>query len=156
MNPIFPGRLQPFHTGHLMVIQGMMKMHGNAHVVICEPRIKGEDDLFSVDERREMIGNALMEAELMDADITVLNDDLSDEAWVRHLLDVCGNPAEPVVFTGNDAVAAVCQAHGLAVKKVALVPGHDSAEIRAWIKAKNDAWEKKVPAGVPEVIEGLA
>lgn len=153
MNPIFPGRFQPFHTGHLMVIQGMMKMHGSAHVVICEPRVKGEDDLFSTDERREMIGNALMEAELMDADIAVLHDDLSDEAWVRHLLDVCGNPAEPVVFTGNEAVARVCEERGVQVKLVKHVPGHDSAEIRAWIKEKNPAWQKKVPAGVAEVIE---
>jgi nicotinamide mononucleotide adenylyltransferase len=136
-----------------MVIQGMMKVHGGAQVVICEPRIKGEDDLFSLDERREMIGNALMEAELMEADITVLQDDLADEAWVRHLLDVCGNPAEPVVFTGNEGVAKVCEAHGVPVKVIKHVPGHDGAEIRAWMKAKNPAWQKKVPAGVGEVVE---
>ena len=156
MYPIFPGRFQPFHTGQLLVVQGMMKMHGKAHVVICEPRVKGVDDLFSIDERREMIGGALMEAELMEADLAVLQDDLSDEVWVRHLLDVCGNPAEPVVFTGNEAVAAICEAQGLPVKLIKLVPGHDSTEIRALIKAKTSAWQKKVPAGADEVIERVA
>jgi nicotinamide-nucleotide adenylyltransferase len=155
MTPILPGRFQPFHTGHLLVVQGMMKMYGEAHIVICEPRQKTAEDLFTADERREMIGGALMEAELMDASLAVLHDDLSDEAWLRHLLDVCGNPAEPIIFTGRPEIVQICEAQNVPVKLIKHVPGHEGEEIRTSIKDRTPLWTKKVPAGVGEVIESV-
>ena len=66
---IFPGRFQPFHNGHLMVVQGMMNTCGKATVVICcDPDgSPGKDAMFSLEEVREMISAALLESDIVDA-----------------------------------------------------------------------------------------
>jgi nicotinamide-nucleotide adenylyltransferase len=150
---IFPGRFQPFHNGHLMVVQGMMKVSDNVVVVVCDGKRNGDEDPFTIDQRRDMVGAALLAADIMDATIAVVKDDESDEAWAHHVLDAAGNPADATVWSGNDNVRAIFEAKGMATKKIVPVPGIVGAEIRQMIKDKNPAWRSKVPAGAMDVIE---
>ena len=152
---IFPGHFQPFHNGHLMVVQGMMKVSDNVVVVICERQKKTEDDIFTADQCREMIGAALLSANIMDATIAVVKDAESDEAWAHHVLDAAGNPADTTVWSGNDKVREIFEAKGVATKKIVPVPGINGVEIRKLIKEKNPAWRSKIPAGAMDVIEDV-
>lgn len=150
---IFPGRFQPFHNGHLMVVQGMIKVSDNVVVVICDGQNNTDDHLFTLDERRDMIGAALLAADIMDATIAVVRDSESDEDWVHHVLDASGNPTDPMVWSGNDNVRSLFEAKGLITKKIVPVPGIVGADIRQLIRSQNSAWRTKIPAGALDVIE---
>ncbi|MFA5945288.1 MAG: adenylyltransferase/cytidyltransferase family protein [Patescibacteria group bacterium] len=153
---IFPGRFQPFHNGHLMVVQGMMKMCENAIIVICESADKkSAEDPFSLDERREMISAALLSADIMDATIVSVKDTQSDEAWAHHVLDSAGNPDEPLVWSGDENVRKIFEAKKVATKKIVPVPGIVGSDIRKMIEKKDRAWRSKVPAGAMDVIENI-
>jgi len=163
---IFPGRFQPFHNGHLMVVQGMMKMCENAIIVICESADKkSSEDPFSLDERREMISAALLSADIMDATIVSVKDTQSDEAWAHHVLDSAGNPDEPLVWSGDENVRKIFEAKSgkagsgsagkIATKKIVPVPGIVGVDIRKMIASRDSQWRKKVPAGAMDTIEHI-
>ncbi len=153
---IFPGRFQPFHNGHLMVVQGMLKAMGNATIVICEANDRNsKEDPFSLDERREMISAALLSVDILDATIVSVKDTESDENWAHHVLDAAGNPADPMVWSGNENVRAIFEKKGVKTKKVVPVPGIVGGEIREMIEKRDSTWRKKVPAGAMDVIEGV-
>jgi len=154
--PIFPGRFQPFHNGHLMVIQGMMKVFESAVIVICESAEKNtKAEPFSVDERREMISAALLSADIMDATIVSVKDSESHENWATHIIDAAGNPAEPVVWSGDESIRAIFEKKGVTTKKIVPVPGIVGADIRAMMERGDRTWRSKVPAGAMDVIEGI-
>lgn len=150
---IFPGRFQPFHNGHLMVVQGMMKISDSVVVVICDGKKNGDEDPFTLDQRRDMIGAALLSADIMEATIATVRDDESDEAWAKHVLDSAGNPAQPIVWSGNDDVRGIFEKLGIETKKIVPVPGLVGAEIRKMLVEKNAAWRSKIPAGAMDVVD---
>ena len=152
MTPFFPGRFQPFHNGHLMVIKGMMKIHGNAVVVICHGPKMGEDDILSAEEVQESISSALLDAELMDATITLVKDESEDAKWADAVIASTEHAPDPIVWTGNEDVAVLFEKKGIPVKRVKPVPGITGKELRDMIMDGHPGWKSKVPDGVVEVI----
>lgn len=138
-----------------MVVQGMMTSCGKAVVVICcDPDgTSGEDALFSTEEVREMISAALLEADIVDANIVVVNDCHQDEEWADKILESAGDPEDPKVWSGKDDVKALFEARGVAVQNISEVPGHVGREIREMIESGNTDWRSKVPAGAMDVID---
>ena len=108
---------------------------------------------FTLDQRRDMIGAALLAVDIMDVTIAVVKDSESDEDWAHHVLDAAGNPTEPIVWSGDEHVRRIFEAKGVATKKIVPVPGINGTEIRSWIKAKNPAWRAKVPAGALDIVD---
>lgn len=153
--PIFPGRFQPFHTGHLLVLQGMVKTVGNPIVVICDPtKLDTEsEDLFTLEERREMISAALLSADIMDATIVTCKDAGNDADWVKYVLDAAEKRSDVVMWSGRDGVRSAFEAAGIPTKKIVPVPGIDGEALRTQMRAGNGEWRKKVPAGALDVIE---
>ncbi|NBS68875.1 hypothetical protein EBT31_08145 [bacterium] len=153
--PLFPGRFQPFHNGHLLVIQGMAKTMGNPIVVICDP-LKPQpegDDLFTLEERREMISAALLSADIMDATIVTAKDAGNDADWVDYVLDAAEKRQDVVMWSGREEVRAAFEAKGIATKKIVPVPGIEGEMLRSQMREGNGEWRKKVPAGALDVIE---
>ena len=153
--PLFPGRFQPFHNGHLMVIQGMVKTAGNPIIVICDP-LKADaagEDLFTLDERREMISSALLSADIMDATIVTCKDAGNDADWVKYVLDAAEKHTDITMWSGKEEVRAAFEAAGVPTKKIVPVPGIDGAALREQMRAGNGEWRKKVPAGAMDVAE---
>ena len=151
---IFPGRFQPFHEGHLLVVQGMMKIHGNATIAICEGKSEhGSDTPFTVAQRHEMISAALLSADITEATIVDVVDKPTDEQWVDAVLDAAGRPQEPLVWSGRDEIRAMFDTKKIPTKKIVPVPNIDGAAIRAAIvSGKVDEWRKKIPAGALDVV----
>lgn len=151
---IFPGRFDPLHKGHLMVIQGMVKACRSVVIVICSP--KGEDGkpMYSVDKRREMLTAALLDVDILDVTIATVSDDPSDELWAKYVLDAAENPSDAQVWSGDESVRALFEKANVLTKKIVPVPGHVSSEIQEMIKKNDRTWEKKVPNAVADVILG--
>lgn len=153
--PLFLGRFQPFHTGHLLVIQGMVKAVGNPFIVICDS-VKSQpdgEDMFTLEERREMISAALLSADIMDATIVSCKDAENDADWVTYVLDATEKRDDVVMWSGREDVRSAFEAEGIPTKKIVHVPGIDSETLRSQMRAKNGEWRKKVPAGALDVIE---
>lgn len=148
---LFIGRFQPFHKGHLMVVQGMRKVCGRVIIGIGSPdKHGGTDNPFSVDERREMIGAALLDANIPDAEILDCHDTPTDTEWVNAVLKVTG-PIQSV-WTGNEGVAKLFEEAGVEVKRIKEVPGISGTEIRKRFAHGGD-WESMVPEGVATVMK---
>lgn len=153
--PLFPGRFQPFHNGHLLVIQGMVKAVGNPIIVVCDP-LKPDasgDDMFTLDERREMISAALLSADIMDATIVTCKDAGNDADWVKYVLDAAEKHTDVVMWSGKEEVRAAFEAAGISTKKIVPVPGIDGALLREQMRSGNGEWRKKIPAGALDVVE---
>ncbi len=155
---IFPGRFQPFHEGHLLVVQGMMNIHGNATIVICDGKHEsGADHPFTIAQRREMISAALLSADITEATIADATDRATHDEWVDAVMDVAGHPQDPLVWSGREDVRAMFEARKIPTKKIVPVPGIDGAAIRAAI-AKGDinSVRSKIPAGAIDVVMNIA
>lgn len=137
-----------------MVVQGMFKACGNVTIVICDEGKKTDDAPFSVEQRREMITAALLAKDIMDATILVVKDGGEDAQWAKRVLDECGNPGEPFVWSGRDEVRALFDAMKVQTKKIVPVPGISSDDIRAKMKAGNSEWRKHIPSGAIDVLMG--
>lgn len=151
---IFPGRFQPFHEGHLLVVQGMMKIHGNATIVMCDGKHEhGGDHPFTLAQRREMISAALLSADITDATIVEAIDKPTHAEWVDAVMDAAGHPQEPLVWSGKEDVCAMFEEKGIPTKKIVPVPGIDGEVIREAIAKKNiESVRSKIPAGAIDVV----
>ncbi|MFH1632287.1 MAG: hypothetical protein ABIA47_04730 [bacterium] len=149
---IFPGRFQPFHNGHMLVVQGMIKSCGRAVIVICHNGSDAVNDMFFIDEVREMISASLLEADIVDANIVEVTDSESDSEWADKVLEAAERPEDPIVWSGDEDVRALFEGMGVKTQKIVPVPGIVGAELRELIKADNAEWRTKVPGGSMDVI----
>jgi nicotinamide mononucleotide adenylyltransferase len=149
---IFPGRFQPFHTGQLMVVQGMAQSCTKPIVVICHGDAR-EDDLFTVDEVREMISASLLAENIVDATIIDVADCDSDDEWVDKVLEAAGNPEDPKIWSGDEDMKALFAKHNTEIQNISPVPGFNGTEIRGLIESGDTTWREKVPGGTMEVID---
>lgn len=150
---IFPGRFQPFHTGHLLVVKGMIKSCPRSVIVVCHEEEMGADDLFSQEQVREMISSALLSEDIVDAEIVFVADEDEDAEWADKVLEAAGNPEDVEVWSGNESVIKLFGDSGVSTKEIKKVPGHVGEEIRQLIRNKDSEWRTKVPGGSMNVID---
>ena len=145
---LFIGRFQPFHTGHLLVLQGMTKLCGKIWIGIGSSQHHHEkENPFTAQERKEMIQRALQAEDLIplyDINFVELPDETDDVVWRKNVLEKTG--AVDVVWTGNPATQK-CFEGIIPVKPIKEVPGISSTEIRQMI-IDGGEWKKKVPEDV--------
>lgn len=151
---IFPGRFQPFHNGHLLVVKGMMQACSRTVIVIChDPNDSGLNDVMTNEQVREAISAALLAEDIVDANIAIVSDCDSDSEWVDKILEAAGDSEDKMVWSGNEDVLALFEEQKVETKKITHVPGISGEEIREMIKNKNGEWRKKVPKGALDVVE---
>ena len=146
---LFVGRFQPFHLGHFLVIQGMVKMCRKVVIVIGssqEQRTKLNP--FTFEERREMIQRALQAEDIIpvyDVEIMGIPDVEGDEKWVEDILAKAGDVEK--VWTGTPWTKECFEKKGIAVQDIKEVPGISATEIRKHMKEGGD-WKPMVPKDV--------
>jgi nicotinamide-nucleotide adenylyltransferase len=101
----FIGRFQPFHRGHLSVLQDLLEEFDQVLVVIgSSDKFRTLDNPFTVGERHAMV-KATMDALKIAPDrykVIPLPDIGDDEKWVKHVMDTC--PEFDTVASGNPKV----------------------------------------------------
>jgi nicotinamide-nucleotide adenylyltransferase len=153
---IFPGRFQPFHNGHLLVVQGMVKMCGRCVIVICHGEKMGSDDVLNPSEVREALSAALLDNDIMDATIVEVVDTDRDEEWADKILEAAERPSDAVIWSGESNVLDLFNQLNVKTKKISKVPGIDGAQLRQMIKTGHPGWKAKVPVGVAQVVNAKA
>mgnify|MGYP003982908835 CR=1 FL=1 len=152
---IFPGRFQPFHNGHLLVVKGMMSSSSRTVIAICHGEGMGPDDLFTKLQVQEMISSALLSEDIIDAEIVFVSDCEENAEWADKLLEAAGWPEDAKVWSSSEEVRALFEELGKESQRVAPVPGIDGEEIRGWIKSGNTEWRTKLPGGAIDVVQNL-
>ncbi len=150
---LFIGRFQPFHIGHLMVIQGMIKVCSRIVIGIGSSDKQGTpENPFSVNDRKEMIQRALQEENIIpmfDVEFIELPDHAEDEVWTHMVFDTCGQIDK--IWTGNEQTK-ICFEGKVEIQWIKEVPGFNGTEIRTLMK-KGGYWEEKVPDVVASYIK---
>lgn len=150
---LFIGRFQPFHNGHLMVVQGMKKICERIIIGVGSPEApESIENPFSIVERHEMISAALLDADIPDADIYDLPDLADDALWVDSIIKTTG-PVD-TVWTGNDLVRGLFEARGIKVQRIKEIKGVSATEVRARL-LNGGEWQELVPGGVASAMSRI-
>ncbi|MBI2551508.1 adenylyltransferase/cytidyltransferase family protein [Candidatus Uhrbacteria bacterium] len=149
---LFVGRFQPFHKGHLLVVQGMAKMCDKTIIAIGSTNKKDKDNPYTAEERRDMIQRALQAVDIIpmhDVSFVEMPDVSSDDEWTRQLLEKTGDI--DLVWTGDENVKVCFEKKKTEVKWIKEVPGISATEVRKRVREGGD-WKALVP---PEVASSM-
>ncbi len=146
---LFIGRFQPYHKGHHLVVQGMVKVCDRVVIGIGSAKESHtEKNPFTVEERKDMIQHALQEDNMIpqyNIDFVEIPDRESDKEWTEECLEIAHDPS--VVWTGNPDTERCFQERFIDVQNIKEVPGISGTEIRERLKNEGD-WQSMVPSPV--------
>jgi len=152
---LFVGRFQPFHQGHLLVVNGMVKMCRKIYIVVGGSSSQDKDNPFTFAERKEMIQRALQEEDiipLFDVEFVTIPDREGDEAWTKEVLEKA--PGIEKVWTGNEWVEKCFVKTGVEIQKIKEVPGISATEVRRRMREGGD-WEELLPEEVVSYLKEI-
>lgn len=153
---LFIGRFQPFHRGHLSVVEKVLKEND-----FCVIGIGSSEDNylpknpFTASERWQMIRLALDEIGLSHNRYTIIPvRNINNYAiWVNHIEKIL--PPFEDVYTGSKIVKKLFEDHGKhKVINVEFTLKMDATQIREAMK-KGKAWEDYVPPAVATFLKEI-
>jgi nicotinamide-nucleotide adenylyltransferase len=155
MRALFIGRFQPFHRGHLLVLQQLSNQYERIIIGIGSSQYHDTaDNPFSLEERYQMISQSL-DAEGIDHYRIVPIPDIHDPPrWVSH---VCSIVSEfDLVIANNPFTRKLFSEKGYVVKGTAYFDRkrYSGKEIRRRI-AHDETWDDLVPAAVYKFIHDI-
>ena len=145
---LFIGRFQPFHHGHLEVVNSLLAKHEEVIIAIGSAECcSAEDNPFSAGERVEMIRASLLPEQLKRVIAIPIRDINNNSLWVSHLKSYV--PEFSVVYTNNPLVKMLFSKAGIKVENISYVDRglNEGKAIRKLMSQGNDAWKKHVPQG---------
>jgi len=149
---LYVGRFQPFHNGHLKVIQEILKSHTHVIIGIGSSQEKNtKENPFSAAERIKMAKLALKEAGIGPASYSFLKipDVFNDVKWVEKVLKLA--PQFDVAYTNNDLTKYCFQFKGIKTHGTQYFAPFKGELIRRRI-LKNKPWDDSVPKAVYDYI----
>ncbi len=155
MRGLFIGRFQPFHKGHLYVVELMKKECSTIMLGIGSAQKKGElENPLSGGERIEMIKRVLDKRSFGPYELYPIPDIDCYSAWPYYVKTIL--PSFDVVYANNDVVAELFEGIGIQVKRVEN-KNRDTwrgEEIRRKM-SKGENWKEYVPEEVADYLEKL-
>ena len=153
---LFVGRFQPFHIGHMLVLQGMVKFCRKVVVVIGSSQEKGtEKNPFTAEERKEMVQRALQAEDIIpvfDVSLIPVADQQDDAEWVRIVLEKAKGVEK--IWTGDEWTQKCFADSGLEIQEIKEVPGISGTEVRKRLKEGGD-WEALLPKDVIKYLKEI-
>lgn len=147
MRGFFVGRFQPFHRGHVRVVEHFADDIDSVVIGIgSAERSHTVRNPFTAGERAEMIYRGLTDLDIR-AHVTPVTDIESNAKWVAHVVEFC--PPFDVVYTNNPLVERLFRE---ATHEVRDIPFFDrtvyrGTEIRRRI-IEEEPWDNLVPEPV--------
>ncbi len=147
---LFIGRFQPFHKGHLSVIEAIEREEdiGELYIGIGSAQHTNQPkNPFSASERRDMVVSSLnLKKPYKVFEVPDRND---DTIWFDYLMEQCA-PFH-TIYTGNPRVANIFFPLGYEVR----LPNESykvcATHVRS-LMANEGAWQEYLPAGTIEVL----
>ncbi len=151
---LFVTRAQPFHLGHLKVIEWILKKYDKVIIVIGSSQESNtEKNPFTFEERKEMINKTLKSEGIKKDryDIIGIPDVHNDKAWVGMVLD---EAVFDVVFTKNFWTGGCFKKLNIPVEKHPMYNNISASKIRKKIE-QSEKWENLVPLEVQKIIKRI-
>lgn len=154
MKVIYIGRFQPFHKGHLSVIQDLISKVEIKEIIVgigSAQYSNQRKNPFTVTERRKMIMESIKKNKKLR--IIEIDDIHNNEGWVMEVLKKAGS--FDYVYTGNEWVKSCFEKRGIksAIPNIRL--NISATKIREMISIGDSKWKLFVPEGTVRVLEEI-
>jgi nicotinamide-nucleotide adenylyltransferase len=151
---LFVGRFQPFHLGHLLAVEEILRKNENVIIIIGSSRKHDTpENPFSVEERIEMIKESLLAWGIKDFRIDSVEDFNDDTLWTSAIKKAYKFDA---VYSQNPWTLECFKRNGVNVKRHRLYNKrkYSGVNIRKLI-AQGKEWRELVPPEVYGIIERI-
>jgi len=155
MKALFIGRFQPFHNGHLSVIQSLSTKYDELIIGIGSSRDRdSSENPFSEEERIRMITQSLDAAGIRNYRIVSIPDIHNPPQWVSHVRAMVSD--FDVVIANNPFTRKLFTEKGYEVKGTSYFKRrqYSGKEIRSRM-LQDEPWEDLVPAAVVKIIKDI-
>jgi nicotinamide-nucleotide adenylyltransferase len=152
---LFIGRFQPFHLGHLSVVEKILNKHDNLIIGIGSSDNHDEPtNPFTYQLREKMIRSTLDDLKLNNVEILPIPDINDDERWAQYVVNLI--PKFDVIYTGSPIVQDLFKTHGRFPLE-AVEFEHDISATRVRELMDNGGnWQKLVPKMVAETLKDVS
>ena len=153
-NALFVGRFQPFHMGHMLAIEEILRKHDHIIIIVGSARQHDtSENPFSVNERIEMMKMSLLARGIKDFEIDSLEDFNDDKLWTSAVKDAYKFDA---VYSQNPWTLECFRRNGVNVKKHRLYHKrkYSGVGIRKRI-AEGRGWKDLVPPEVHDFMTSI-
>jgi len=152
---LFIGRFQPFHKGHLQIIQYASLDYDKIIIGIGSSQYKcTTDNPFSSEERQQMIDDTLKNLDIGNYEIVLVPDIHNYPKWVVHVASIITD--FDVVLTNSSLTKSLFEEQGFEIRETPIFERkkYSGKEIRK--KMINDEkWEDLVPEPVVKIIKKI-
>lgn len=155
MKALLIGRFQPFHNGHLKIIQNLSKEFSEVIIGIGSSQYSHAlENPFTADERILMIKKSLEKIGVKNYRTVLIPDIHNPPKWVGHVLSIISD--FDVVISNNSLTKRLFSEKGYEVNETPLYNKDEFSgkEIRKRIE-NNEQWENLVPEEVVNIINDL-
>ncbi len=155
MKALFIGRFQPFHTGHLLLLQRLMTEYEEIIIGIGSSQYHDTaDNPFSETERYQMITRALEAAHIQNYRIASIPDIHNPPKWVDHVCSIVTD--FDVIIANNPFTRKLFSEKGYVVKGTTYFDRkrYSGKEIRRRI-LQDEPWGDLVPQAVFDLINKI-
>ena len=155
MDTLLIGRFQPFHKGHLQLIQGVCTEYDEVIIGIGSSQYDNTlENPFTSDERKFMIKESLGKIGVKNYKMVLIPDIHNYPKWVDHVVSII--PDFDVVLSNNSLSKRLFSKKGYVVKETPLYDRdrYSGKEIRRRIK-NDESWMDLVPEPVCNIIKNI-
>jgi len=155
MNALFIGRFQPFHKGHLKVLQNTSIKYDKIIIGIGSSQYSHtRDNPFTADERKIMVQMSLRKVGISNFKIILIPDIHNPPKWVDHVLTIFTD--FDIVITNSKLTKSLFSEKGYSVENTPLYEKkHFSGEEIRRRMIKGERWEHLVPNEVFKLIKEI-
>ncbi len=144
MTAVFLGRFQPFHIGHLSIVEKILETYPRLILIVGSSETSGtEENPWTYRERCSIITESLPEVLLSRITLYPLPDVPDDDSWCENLKTII--PHKSILFTGNEWVRNICERHAIQTDWIdSYAIDISGTKIREMIRNKEDVsqWTK--------------
>lgn len=156
---MFAGRFQPFHNGHVAVIEQILQECKHVVIVIGSADVSHTpDNPFTSGERYEMIYDELMNREVHPGRVHIIpvQDINRYDLWVKHVVSIC--PTFNIIYAHSQFTKRLFKEAGymLAPTKLADRETVESGTAIRKMMVEEGNWAKYVPDGTRNIIAGYS
>jgi len=155
MKALFIGRFQPFHKGHLQIIQHALLDYETIIIGIGSAQYNDTtDNPFSSEEREKMIKNTFEQLEISNVEIILIPDIHNYPKWVAHVESIISD--FDIVLTNSSLTKSLFEEQGYHIEETPLFDRdkYSGREIRRRM-INDESWEDLVPEPVCKIIKEI-
>ena len=152
---LFVGRCQPFHLGHLAMVEALVREYDEVVVILGSSQASDTPkNPFSLEERTRMLRESLQAEGLEAVQIVPLRDVGDHAAWLEELIALA--PAFEAIVSHDDVTRHIFERAGYEVLDRPLLERESlsGTEVRRRVRAGED-WEELVPPAVRIIVREI-